>query len=130
LIKVNKLCLFKNLEKMEIIRIPQVSLVDGTGRKIGVYDDDPDWWQQLKLKQRHKNLLQIVSYENFKTDNDTERNHLSPSESIEMSSSSVRLINNDNENIGRKKNSIIETEIDQANSRKFKIKKKQEYLIA
>jgi hypothetical protein len=106
---------------MEIIRIPQVSLVDGTGRKIGVYDDDPDWWQQLKLKQRNKNLLQIVSYENFKTDNDTERNQLSPSESIEMSSSSVRLINNDNENIGRKKTSIIETEIDQANSRKFKI---------
>ena len=35
---------------MEVIRIPQVSLVDSTGRRIGVYTDDPDWWQQLKLK--------------------------------------------------------------------------------
>jgi ankyrin repeat protein len=37
---------------MEVIRIPQVSLVDATGRKIGVYSDDPDWWQQLKLKHQ------------------------------------------------------------------------------
>ncbi|CAF0893285.1 unnamed protein product [Brachionus calyciflorus] len=36
---------------MEVIRIPQVSLVDGTGRRIGVYSEDPDWWQQLKAKQ-------------------------------------------------------------------------------
>jgi hypothetical protein len=37
---------------MEIIRIPQVSLVDATGKRIGVYTDDPDWWQQLKLKHQ------------------------------------------------------------------------------
>ena len=36
---------------MEFIRIPQVSLVDASGKRIGVYTDDPDWWQQLKLKQ-------------------------------------------------------------------------------
>ena len=43
---------------MEVIRIPQVSLVDATGRRIGVYSDDPDWWQQLKLKhQNNKNQI-------------------------------------------------------------------------
>ena len=39
---------------MEVIRIPQVSLVDATGRRIGVYTDDPDWWQQLKLKHHNQ----------------------------------------------------------------------------
>lgn len=39
---------------MEVIRIPQVSLVDATGRRIGVYTDDPDWWQQLKLKHQNQ----------------------------------------------------------------------------
>jgi ankyrin repeat protein len=38
---------------MEVIRIPQVSLVDASGRRIGVYTDDPDWWQQLKLKNQN-----------------------------------------------------------------------------
>jgi len=33
---------------MEVIRIPQVSLVDTFGRDIGVYTEDPDWWQRLK----------------------------------------------------------------------------------
>ena len=42
---------------MEVIRIPQVSLVDSTGRRIGVYTDDPDWWQQLKLKHHKQNAL-------------------------------------------------------------------------
>lgn len=37
---------------MEVIRIPQVSLVDATGKRIGVFNDDPDWWQQLKLKHQ------------------------------------------------------------------------------
>ena len=33
---------------MEVIRIPQVSLVDAAGIQIGIYSDDPDWWQRLK----------------------------------------------------------------------------------
>lgn len=41
---------------MEVIRIPEVSLVDATGRRIGVYTDDPDWWQQLKQKQ-NQNMI-------------------------------------------------------------------------
>jgi hypothetical protein len=41
---------------MEVIRIPQVSLVDATGRRIGVYTDDPDWWQQLKLKHHNTKM--------------------------------------------------------------------------
>ncbi len=99
---------------MEIIRIPQVSLVDGTGRKIGVYDDDPDWWQQLKLKQRNKNLMKIVSYESLKTDDETERKH-NISENIEMCSSSVKLIDNDNEYI-RKNQNFIDTYFNDENS--------------
>ena len=37
---------------MEVIRIPQVGLIDATGRNIGIYSDNPDWWQ--KLKQNNK----------------------------------------------------------------------------
>ena len=48
---------------MEVIRIPQVSLVDATGRRIGVYTDDPDWWQQLKLKHKNVQLRQIKEKE-------------------------------------------------------------------
>ncbi|RMZ97637.1 Transient receptor potential cation channel subfamily V member 6, partial [Brachionus plicatilis] len=44
---------------MEVIRIPQVSLVDATGRRIGVYSEDPDWWQTLKAKQNEILLPQI-----------------------------------------------------------------------
>lgn len=43
---------------MEVIRIPEVSLVDATGRRIGVYTDDPDWWQQLKQKDQSNMITQ------------------------------------------------------------------------
>ena len=46
---------------MEVIRIPQVSLVDATGRRIGVYTDDPDWWQQLKLKNSSENAAPAIT---------------------------------------------------------------------
>jgi ankyrin repeat protein len=38
---------------MELIKIPRVCLVDASGKSIGVYTADPDWWQQLKMKQQH-----------------------------------------------------------------------------
>ena len=37
---------------MELIQIPNVSLVDGLARKIGTYDDDKDWWQHIREKLR------------------------------------------------------------------------------
>jgi ankyrin repeat protein len=53
---------------MEFIRIPQVSLVDASGKRIGVYTDDPDWWQQLKLKQhqhsQNQNQKDIMNLKN------------------------------------------------------------------
>lgn len=53
---------------MEFIRIPQVSLVDASGKRIGVYTDDPDWWQQLKLKQhqhaQNKNEQEVINLKN------------------------------------------------------------------
>ena len=36
---------------MEVIRLPEVSLVDATGRRIGVYTHNPDWWHQLHQKK-------------------------------------------------------------------------------
>jgi hypothetical protein len=39
---------------MEVIRIPQVSLVDSAGKSIGVYTDDPDWWQKLQTKSTER----------------------------------------------------------------------------
>jgi hypothetical protein len=52
------------LEKlMELIRIPQVSLVDATGRNIGVYTEDPDWWQQLKQKNEKSTNTSTVGVE-------------------------------------------------------------------
>ena len=39
---------------MEVIRIPNVGLIDATGRNIGVYSDDPSWWQKLKTEQTEK----------------------------------------------------------------------------
>lgn len=49
---------------MEFIRIPQVSLVDASGKRIGVYTDDPDWWQQLKLKQHGLNPKKSIKSKN------------------------------------------------------------------
>jgi ankyrin repeat protein len=43
---------------MELISIPNVSLVDASGRSIGVYTDDPNWWQQLERQQKEQ--AQIV----------------------------------------------------------------------
>ena len=105
---------------MEIIRIPQVSLVDGTGRKIGVYSEDPDWWQQLKLKQRNKNLLQIASHQHLKIENERKQ---SPVESIEMNcstgtgNSKVRLIEEEDNNKQKKniKMTVIDASSNNAN---------------
>jgi ankyrin repeat protein len=36
---------------MEVIRLPEVSLVDATGKRIGVYTHNPDWWHQLHQKK-------------------------------------------------------------------------------
>ena len=35
---------------METISVPQVTLVDSSGKSVGVYNDDPGWWQQLKKR--------------------------------------------------------------------------------
>lgn len=69
---------------MEIIRIPKVSLVDGTGKKIGVYADDPDWWQRLKQKKNKKNLSK--NHQHMIIENESTRQFSSP-KSIETNSS-------------------------------------------
>ena len=35
---------------METISVPQVTLVDSSGKSVGVYNDDPGWWQVLKQR--------------------------------------------------------------------------------
>ena len=57
---------------MEVIRIPQVSLVDASGKNIGVYTDNPDWWQRLKKKH------EVHSYNRLL--NETYANTTSPSD--------------------------------------------------
>jgi len=52
---------------MEVIRIPQVRLVDAFGKDIGVYTDDPDWWQRLKNKSFNE-IEQEKSNETSHTD--------------------------------------------------------------
>lgn len=55
---------------MEVIRIPEVSLVDATGRRIGVYNDNPDWWQKLKAKQQQNQGKQLSIEQNVKETKD------------------------------------------------------------
>ena len=62
-----RLRLFSNILEMEVIRIPQVRLVDAFGKDIGVYTDDPDWWQRLKNKSFNE-IEQEKSNETSHTD--------------------------------------------------------------
>ena len=100
---------------MEIIRIPQVSLVDLTGRKIGVYSEDPDWWQQLKIKQRNKTHLAINSSQHLESEHDR---RTSP-EGIEMrnqsAGSQVRLIEDDSNSKLAKTSVFDDSSLDKEN---------------
>ncbi len=41
--------------------MPQVNLVDGIARKIGIYSDEPDWWPKLKvINFKLLNTIQIL----------------------------------------------------------------------
>jgi hypothetical protein len=60
-------------ERQEI-RVAQVSLVDGYGKEIGIYDDDPGWWLNS----------------NRNPENDSENGKVSPSN--ESTSSKSKLI--------------------------------------
>ena len=40
---------------MEVILIPKVGLSDANGRDIGIYSDNPSWWQKLKQKHSFQN---------------------------------------------------------------------------
>ena len=41
---------------MEAIRVPQVSLVDCSGKRIGIYSNDAGWWQQTQ-NRHEKNII-------------------------------------------------------------------------
>ena len=60
-------------ERQEI-HVAQVSLVDGYGKEIGIYDDDPGWWLNSKRNP----------------ENDSENGKVSPSN--ESTSSKSKLI--------------------------------------
>ena len=53
---------------MEVIRIPQVNLVDAHGKDIGVYTDDPDWWQKLRDRKLKKNDQERLEENSSPTD--------------------------------------------------------------
>lgn len=79
------------------MEIPRVSLVDGLARKIGVFNDDTEWWQSLKQKH-HMNMSprdQITSHQQLKIENEVTKGTPTPPGSIEisdMTGSQVRLI--------------------------------------
>lgn len=37
---------------MQTIHIPQVTLVDASGKYLGLYHDEPDWWQDVQANDR------------------------------------------------------------------------------
>jgi ankyrin repeat protein len=39
---------------MELIKLPNVSLVAATGKNIGVYTEDPVWWESLEKRQKQQ----------------------------------------------------------------------------
>ena len=45
---------------MEAIRVPQVSLVDCSGKRIGIYSNDAGWWQQIQ-NGHEKNVILSAS---------------------------------------------------------------------
>ena len=85
---------------MEMIRIPHVSLVDATGRRIGVYSDDPDWWQQLKLRSH---MIDKTNYNiPSSTETSSQTRDITPTNLIEneLNSSKIKLIKDD-QNLNR-----------------------------
>ena len=77
---------------MEIIQIPQVSLVDGSTQSIGVYSDDPKWWQNIQNEQIKKSLLKEAKIKNVKNQN------TSKDESSETGSTNPLMKNYENYN--------------------------------
>ena len=45
---------------METIQIPHVELVDIFGRNLGIFDEDPNWWQKVNSKSE-KNEIYLDS---------------------------------------------------------------------
>lgn len=81
---------------MEVIRIPQVGLVDATGRRIGVYRDDPDWWQQLQLKHQSHNKDQLAIKNKVTTENARQLTPVTFGENGSTQNMRARLINDTN----------------------------------
>lgn len=42
---------------MEVIRVPNVSLVDRYGKRIGIYNDDSGWWEQVQHRKNNNVIL-------------------------------------------------------------------------
>jgi len=75
---------------MEVIRIPQVSLVDSAGKSIGVYTDDPDWWQKLQTKGTER--IQTPINQKDSESNTNLRDRLIKEKSIEKPSNQIATI--------------------------------------
>ena len=90
------------------MEIPRVSLIDGHARKIGVFNDDTEWWQSIKQKYR-MNMSprdQITSHQQLKIENELTKGTPTPPGSIEisdMTGSQVRLIDNQFDTKSQKK---------------------------
>lgn len=47
---------------MEVIRIPEVSLVDISGKNLGLYKDKHDWWPRVQIDEcQNRKILQLAT---------------------------------------------------------------------
>ena len=114
-----------------MILIPKVSLIDAAGKDMGVFSDDPSWWEKLKgKKQTHSE--QIDSKENFKASSLNNFNFRTDIKSSEASISfeEESKVFNDTKKVEEDCNMIGETPLhiaimyDDLNVLKFLIEKK------
>lgn len=81
------------------MEIPRVSLVDGSGRRVGMYSNETEWWQSVKKKQRMASGIndEIASHHQLMIENESARGKSttpSPPNNFEndLTGSKVKLI--------------------------------------
>ena len=77
---------------MEVILVPNVSLVDATGKRIGIYNDEPGWWQQTQNKFNNNIIVTASHTELHSNKNKFHSGKVSPIDSHEPSTSSKAML--------------------------------------
>ena len=80
---------------MHTIIIPKVSLSDASGRDIGVYSDDPSWWENLKKKNLEANIQETPVYD-FEYNRDSKKEPNKNEEASKKFDEESAIINTEN----------------------------------